>query len=100
MKGKKPTKDEQKWLNDICELGCIVCRNEHHVYSPAMPHHLMGKTVKGAHYATIPLCARHHQTGGCGGNCVARHVNKFQFEKTYGTEAELLEQTRRLVNGW
>ena len=99
MKGRAPTKEEKKWLDAVCEIGCIVCINEHNVYSPAVPHHLDGKTKPGAHFATIPLCGRHHQTGGCGGNCVARHQNKFQFEKMYGNEAELLEQTRRMVNG-
>ena len=99
MKGKRPNKAEKEWLDAITELGCIVCLREHEVFSPAMPHHIDGKTKPGAHYNTIPLCAAHHQTGGCGGDCVARHVNKFQFEQTYGNEAELLEHTRRLVNG-
>ena len=97
MKGRNPNKEEKRWLDAISEFGCIVCYNEHSVFSPASPHHIDGKTKAGAHFNTIPLCAMHHQTGGCDGNCVARHPYKFQFEQTYGTEQQLLKQIQGLI---
>lgn len=95
MKGRNPNKQEQEWMDAICQLGCIVCRIHLGVNSPASPHHLEGKTKEGAHLKTIPLCGRHHQIPG--DYWKTRHHNKTQFESAYGTEQELLEQTKRLV---
>lgn len=94
MKGKAPNKEEKQWLSDICELGCIVCLEEMGIYSPAMPHHMDGKTKPGAHFKTIPLCHQHHQSGRYATDCVSRHPYKAMFEKIYGTEEELLQKTR------
>jgi len=81
-------------MSAICEMGCIVCLEEMGLYSPAVPHHMDGKTKEGAHFKTIPLCYQHHQSGRYGTDCVSRHPYKAQFEKIYGTEQELLEKTR------
>lgn len=98
MKGRKPSKAEQEWLSKICDLGCIVCLMEGHGYSPAMPHHLIGKTAIGAHFETIPLCHAHHQGGYDNEECVSRHPYKARFEARYGTESELLQETIRRLN--
>ena len=94
MKGRKPVLEEKKWLSKISEMGCIVCLEEMGIYSPAMPHHIDGKTKPGAHFNTIPLCHQHHQSGRCDQECVSRHPYKAMFAKKYGTEAELLQKTR------
>jgi hypothetical protein len=97
LKGRPPNKKEKAWLDAICQLGCIVCRNEFGLFSPACPHHIAGKTKDGAHFLTIPLCGPHHQTGGQG---VAFHATgKKNWENRYGTQQELLEQTKKLVLG-
>ena len=97
MRGRTPTKAEKEWLDAICQFGCIVCHNEYQIFSPACPHHMDGKTKEGAHFKTLPLCAAHHQTGGDG---VAFHATgKKTWENRYGTQQELLEQTKKLVLG-
>ena len=93
--GKTPTKAEKLRLNRICEFGCIVCHLYLDVHSPALPHHIEGKTKKGAHYKTIPLCAPHHDYGGEEG--VALHKNKYQFVKNFGSELDLLDKINALI---
>jgi len=94
VKGRTPNKMEKLWLDLICQLGCIVCRNEMGVVSPCEPHHLDGKTKTGAHFLTIPLCWNHHRSGINTTKCVSRHPYKKEFEKRYGTEETLLEQVQ------
>lgn len=98
MKGKAANNQEKAWMSAICELGCICCRNELGIFSPAMPHHLEGKTKEGAHYKTIPLCFQHHQSGKNDAQCVSVHPYKAQFEKRYGSQEDLLQQVQELVN--
>jgi len=50
VKGRTPTKEEKKWMDFICQQGCIVCQNEIGVFSPCEPHHMEGKTQAGAHF--------------------------------------------------
>lgn len=95
MKGRRPNKEERRWLASICELGCIVCKRELGLFSEATPHHIDGKTKPGAHFKTIPLCGRHHQIAGEGYE--TRHFNKARFEKDYGTECELLLEVVELL---
>ena len=96
--GRKPNKEEQEWLNKICELGCIICILEMGVYSPASPHHIDGKTKEGSHLKTIPLCGLHHQGGEHNEQYTSRHPYKDRFEKRYGTEESLLKKVREMVN--
>lgn len=98
MKGKSANKQEKAWMSAICELGCICCYNEFKIFTPAMPHHLNGKTKKGAHYQTIPLCFQHHQSGRNDAECVSVHPHKAAFEKRYGTQENLLKLVRGLLN--
>jgi len=95
LKGRAPTKAEKEWMSKVADLGCIACLNEFYIYSEAAIHHIEGKTKEGAHFLTIGLCGAHHQTGGEG---VALHHNKYRWEKRHGTQYELLEQTKRLIN--
>ena len=97
MRGRPPNKEEKAWLDAICQIGCIVCLNEFGIYTPCMPHHIAGKTKPGAHKLTIGLCDGHHQNGGEG---IAFHATgKKTWENRYGTQQELLEQTKKLVLG-
>lgn len=81
-------------MDKVAELGCIVCKLFHSVYSPAAIHHTDGKTKSGVHFKVLPLCGAHHQTGGYG---VALHAGKKEFERKYGTEQELLQKVKDLL---
>ena len=88
------TKAERVHMGAVAALGCIVCRNLGFGASPAEVHHVgngaLGK--KASNFETIGLCPTHHRNGGHG---VAVHAGRKAFEANFGTERELLEQTRR-----
>lgn len=95
LSGKTPTKAEKKRIDVICEFGCIVCYLYLDIYSPALPHHIDGKTKPGAHYLTLSLCDPHHSPYGEEG--VALHSNKTRFVDNFGTELELLVKINELI---
>ena len=92
MKGRTPTTAERRHMAAVAALGCVVCRREFGVYSPAAIHHTDGKTKPGAHMRVLPLCGEHHQTGGYG---VALHAGRVEWERLYGAQDELIEWVNR-----
>ena len=92
LRGRSPTADEKRHMAAVAALGCCVCRREFGIYSPAGIHHTDGKTKPGAHKRVLPLCDKHHQTGGYG---VALHAGRVEWERRYGTQEELMEWTNR-----
>ena len=94
-----PTKAEAEWMHHVSELGCIVCLNQGHK-TPCAVHHILRGGIRMGHMYTIGLCdPGHHQNAGLqpGSGKISRHPNKARFEAEYGTELELLEQTRELL---
>ena len=91
------TKAERNHMGAVAALGCVVCRNLGFGETPAEVHHIGNGTLgkKASNFETIPLCDAHHRNGGHG---VAVHAGRKTFEARYGTERELLEQTRRELN--
>lgn len=92
---KSKTKAEREHMGIVAGSFCIVCRNEGLGESPAELHHprfLAGGGQRSSHMDVIALCPPHHRLGGWG---VAFHAGPAEFERRYGTEAELLAQTRR-----
>lgn len=86
------TKAEKIHMSRVAELGCIICK------SPAELHHPRngaGIGQRSSHFDVIPLCPIHHRIGGFG---VAIHAGQKTFEANFGTEQELLAQTRKLLN--
>jgi hypothetical protein len=78
----------------VAGLCCVVCRNLGYGDSPAEVHHvryLAGGGQRSSNLDTIPLCPNHHRLGGWG---VAYHAGPEEFERRYGTEEQLLNQTR------
>lgn len=79
-------KKDKKRFDKLRQIGCIACgRNE-----PVI-HHIRNKTglsLRPNHEDTIPLCPNHHNMGN-----ESIHLNKSVFEKKFGTEKQLLEET-------
>ena len=97
MKSHTPNREEKIWMDQITQIGCIVCLKLWDLQTPAEVHHIQGKTRPGSHLMTIPLCYAHHRAGKDMGMLTSRHPNKHRFEERYGTEAELYELTKRKV---
>ena len=92
-----PTAAEKRWMCQIVDLGCVVCRIQGRGYSPANVHHLLSGGRRIGHESTIPLCHTHHANAPRDSGEVSRHPGKAAFEARYGTEARLLEITRSMV---
>lgn len=92
---KPPNKAEKDHMARVASLGCQVCRNEGYGFMPAEVHHIFYAYGKRAHhYDTFPLCPSHHRHGDFG---EAIHNGGKTFQLRYGTEQELLAQTRELL---
>jgi hypothetical protein len=97
---KSKTKAESRYMSEVAEVGCIVCRNNGYFDTPAELHHIRegaGMGQRSTHYEVIPLCTIHHRTGGNGE--IGYHQNKTQFTDRYGTELKLLKQVEGILHG-
>jgi len=84
------TSKEKKHMDSVAQLGCIACAKLGWYDSPAELHHIKDKTGMGrrsSHFEVIPLCYVHHR-GEWG-----YHTSPAEFNGTYGSQRELLEQT-------
>lgn len=97
IKGRTPNAAEATHMNRVQELGCICCRIERGLFTPAEIHHIDGKTKPGAHLYVLPLCYFHHRAGLCTDDVVSRHPYKKRFEQRYGTEQELHNAVAELL---
>ena len=89
---------EKDWFDQIQQLGCIVCLNEGRGVSPPDVHHLhQNGNRRVSHLHTIPLCPNHHRSGVNNEEYVSRHPWKKEFERRYGSEWDLFEQTKERV---
>ena len=91
------TAAERKRMRKLVEIGCIVCRNERGCYTPPEIHHILDCGRRIGHLYTIPLCTHHHKQSPADSGEVGRHQNKTEWMRRYGSEAELLEQTNRIL---
>lgn len=82
-------------MASIVRLGCIVCLIQGHPGTPAEVHHILRGGRRIGHLSSIPLCPGHHR--GDGSSKTSRHPWKSRFVADFGTEADLLKRTRRLV---
>lgn len=90
MAKKTRTKAERHHLAKVAALGCMACREIGFYDTPAEIHHIrhgQGMGQRSSDYEAIGLCAGHHRHLP---NSI--HQNKTLFEKTFGTERELLEK--------
>ena len=91
---KKADRDR---LEKIAQTPCIVCLLYLSAETPAEVHHLVEAGRRKGHQFTIPLCHIHHRAGVIWTLAVSRHPYKAEFERRYGTEAFLLEETNKLI---
>lgn len=95
-KGKKAaTSAEKRHMDTVARMGCIVCRNLGFGETPCEIHHvrfLVGGGQRAGNLDVLGLCPPHHRLGGHG---VAYHAGPETWEENFGTERELLEQTKR-----
>lgn len=93
-----PTKAEREWMASITALGCIVCYLQGRGHVPAAVHHIKQGNRRLGHLFTIGLCdPGHHQNAPAGSGQISRHPDKARFEAEYGTEMQLLEETKRAL---
>lgn len=90
----KPTKAQRAYLSRIADIGCIVCKNTGHEGTPAEIHHKTGGGMGMKSDEIMPLCPPHHRTGGYG---VAVHSGEEEWERRYGTQSELAQQVRDIM---
>lgn len=99
MPGNPPTVLQKAFHDELAELGCIACRIFGRNNPKVSIHHIDGRTKPDAHWLVLPLCAGHHQDGtGDDKTMIAVHPWKKRFEERYGTQLELLELCRQLIN--
>lgn len=89
-----PSKKEKELWNAIAELGCIACRKDGRFNPYVLIHHCDGRTKPGAHKKVLALCAGHHQDGSGAIDLIAVHPYKARFEAKYGTQEELMQETK------
>jgi len=86
------TNNEKQWLNDLSEIGCILCAHLGTPGTPAEIHHPrsgVGMGKKATHFEAIPLCPEHHQ-----GNSGVHGLGERGFYTRYKlSELDLLAMT-------
>jgi hypothetical protein len=88
---------EAKFQDQVRQLGCIICRLFHGVFSPCEIHHMLRGGRRMGEMFVLGLCPTHHRSGRNDDEVVSRDQNQRRFEKRYGTEESLLSKTRELV---
>jgi hypothetical protein len=91
-KGSVDTLVAKRWVSKVVGQGCIVCRNLGYGATPAVYHHIRigaGAGQKNGPFLGIALCPQHH-VGEAG---VGFHTEPRTFERIYGSELDLLNQT-------
>lgn len=90
MSKKAATKEERAYMGKVAELGCLICMQ------PAEIHHKTGAGMgrKSSNYDIMPLCPRHHRTGGHG---YAIHAGTKTWEAKYGPQDEHIKMTKRMI---
>ncbi len=93
MKGRAPTAEEVRFMDEIGALPCIACLKDGWLIHTVSLHHIDGRTKPGAHFLVLPLCAEHHQQDDTDPRQrISVHGRKATFQARYGTERELLAE--------
>ena len=91
----------------VKRLPCLVCLHEglrqktpteaHHIKRDPATGRVLGEGQKAPDEHTIPLCEEHHRTGG---NGVAFHAGREPWERAYGNELDMLQETREMLESY
>lgn len=93
MKGRPPTADEKRFMDQIGALPCIACLKDGWTNHEISLHHIDGRTKRGAHFLVLPLCGPHHQQDDTDlRQRISLHGRKATFQARYGAERELLAE--------
>ena len=93
-KGKKKSKtaEEERWMDKVAQIGCIICDN-----NLVLLHHIttlrLGFGRKSSNFAVLPLCHNCHDAKIKGQSI---HEGVDDWEKKNGTQIEWL----RKVYSW
>ena len=85
----------RRYMDRVARLGCVACRLDGFVGTPAQLHHPRegrGMGNRASDWLVIPLCHTHHQ--GADGI----HTRPRDFRARYGDELDLLAKVIELLN--
>ena len=85
------TAEAKRHLSRLVALGCIVCGGAAEIHHPRGAAFETGTGLKADDRDALPLCHRHHRTGGYG---IAYHAGEKEWERRFGTQEELLAQVQ------
>lgn len=51
----------ERWMAEVVELGCLVCRRLGQPNVPAELHHVAEGSGQRSDFAVVPLCQEHHR---------------------------------------
>lgn len=92
-----PTRAEKLYWSRLAEeVGCIACRLGGVANHYVSIHHCNGRTKPSCHMEVLPLCYEHHQSGLA--YIPSIHPWKRKFEAAFGTQEELMQKCRELLN--
>lgn len=100
-----PTKEQLRRWQDLQSIGCVVCVLNGILETPGDVHHLLSGGKRISHSHTIVLHPWYHR-GVTDGRGLDEYVelygpslalDKRGFERTFGTERELLEISNELL---
>ncbi len=86
---KRATAAERRHLTLVAALPCIVCGAR-----PVEIHHVRRFGSRRDHMRVLPICPRHHRTGGHG---VAFHAGRRTWEAEYGSQADMLVRVAAML---
>jgi len=97
---KAATKEEKKRMAQISRCPCIVCFIHFNQMTMAEVHHLVDTGRRRGHKFTIPLCVPHHREGFNNKVVVSTHPYKAEFNRRYGSDDYLLEETNKIIDNY
>lgn len=94
------TQAEERHVELVASLGCVVCRRLGHGYVPAQVHHVAEGTGLRSNFAIAGLCLEHH-LGGTGFHRMGKKFLKLYRvpgESEYGLLVWVNEDIQRYGN--